>query len=71
MERVLDLPWQSAQWTDLCICKDAPADMVVALGSHYQRLFIVPSLKAIIVRQGSEARFSDSHFLRLLLGDVQ
>jgi CubicO group peptidase (beta-lactamase class C family) len=68
MERVLDLPWQSAQWTDVCICKDAPADMVVALGSGYQRLFVIPSLKAIIVRQGSNARFSDAHFLRLVLG---
>jgi CubicO group peptidase (beta-lactamase class C family) len=68
MERMLDLPWQSAQWTDVCICKDAPADMVVALGSGYQRLFVIPSLKAIIVRQGSNARFSDAHFLRLVLG---
>jgi CubicO group peptidase (beta-lactamase class C family) len=67
-ERMLDWPWQSAQWTDVCICKDAPADMVVALGSGYQRLFIVPSLKAIIVRQGSNAKFSDAHFLRLVLG---
>jgi len=71
MERMLDLPWQSAQWTDRCICKDAPADMAVALGSHYQRLFIIPSLKAIIVRQGSEAKFSDAHFLRLVLGRIQ
>src|SRR5256886_10701774 len=68
MERMLDLPWQSAQWTDLCICKDAPADVVVALGSGYQRLFVIPSLKAIIVRQGSNAKFSDAHFLRLVLG---
>ena len=68
MERMLDFPWQSVQWTDVCICKDAPADMVVALGSGYQRLFVIPSLKAIIVRQGSNARFSDAHFLRLLLG---
>ena len=67
-ERLLDLPWQAVQWTGVCICKDAPPDMVVALGSHYQRLFIIPSLKAIIVRQGSEAKFSDAHFLRLLLG---
>jgi CubicO group peptidase (beta-lactamase class C family) len=71
LERMLDLPWQSARWTDVCICKDAPPDMVVALGSHYQRLFIIPSLKAIVVRQGSEAKFSDAHFLRLLLGRVQ
>ncbi len=68
MERMLDLPWLKAQWTDACICKDAPADMVVALGSGYQRLFVIPSLKAIIVRQGSNAKFSDAHFLRLVLG---
>jgi CubicO group peptidase (beta-lactamase class C family) len=68
MERMLDLPWRNAQWTDACICKDAPADMVVALGSGYQRLFVIPSLKAIIVRQGSNAKFSDAHFLRLVIG---
>ena len=68
MERMLDLPWQNAQWADVCICKDAPADMVVALGSGYQRLFIIPSLSATIVRQGSNAKFSDAHFLRLVLG---
>jgi CubicO group peptidase (beta-lactamase class C family) len=68
MERMLDLPWQNAQWTGICICKDAPADMVVALGSSYQRLFIIPSLKAIVVRQGADGRFSDAHFLRLVLG---
>jgi CubicO group peptidase (beta-lactamase class C family) len=71
MERMLDLPWQSAQWSNVCICKDAPADMVVALGSGYQRLFVIPSLKAIIVRQGSNARFSDARFLRLVLGRIQ
>jgi CubicO group peptidase (beta-lactamase class C family) len=68
MERMLDLPWQSAQWAGVCICKDAPPDMVVALGSHYQRLFIIPSLKAVIVRQGSGGNFSDAQFLRLVLG---
>src|SRR5437762_102132 len=67
-ERLLDLPWQSAQWADVCICKDASADMVVALGSGYQRLFIIPSMNALIVRQGLKARFSDAHFLRLALG---
>jgi CubicO group peptidase (beta-lactamase class C family) len=68
VERMLDLPWQSAQWTDVCICKDAPSDMIVALGSGYQRLFVIPSLRAVIVRQGSNAKFSDAHFLRLVLG---
>jgi CubicO group peptidase (beta-lactamase class C family) len=68
IERLLDLPWQSAQWADVCICRDASADMVVALGSGYQRLFIIPSMNALIVRQGSNAKFSDAHFLRLVLG---
>ena len=68
MERMIDLPWENAHWSGVCICKDAPADMVVALGSHYQRLFIIPSLKAIIVRQGSGGNFSDAQFLRLVLG---
>src|SRR5437667_174507 len=71
MERTLDLPWHNVQWTGVCICKDAPADMVVALGPHYQALFMIPSLQAIIVRQGSEAKFSDAHFLRLVLGRGQ
>jgi CubicO group peptidase (beta-lactamase class C family) len=71
MERILDLPWQNAEWQGVCICKDAPADMVVGLGSHYERLFVMPSLKAIIVRQGSGENFSDAQFLRLVLGRVQ
>jgi CubicO group peptidase (beta-lactamase class C family) len=70
MERMLDLSWQSAHWRGVCICKDAPADMVVALGSHYQRLFIIPSLKVVIVRQGYGGSFSDAQFLRLVLGLV-
>src|SRR5436305_12439429 len=43
MERMLDLPWQNAEWREVCICKDAPADMVMALGSRYQRLLVIPS----------------------------
>jgi len=68
IERLLDLAWQNAEWKGACICTDAPADMVMGLGSHYQRLFIIPSLSVVIVRQGMEAKFSDVHFLRLILG---
>jgi CubicO group peptidase (beta-lactamase class C family) len=68
IEKELDLPWESALWNDICICKDAPADTVVALGSGYQRLFVIPSMNALIVRQGAGAKFSDAHFLRLVLG---
>jgi CubicO group peptidase (beta-lactamase class C family) len=68
MEKELDLPWERANWRGVCISRAAPPDMVVALGSGYQRLFVIPSLHAIIVRQGQDAKFSDAQFLRLLLG---
>jgi CubicO group peptidase (beta-lactamase class C family) len=67
-EKELDLKWQRAHWTGICICRAAPSDMIVALGSNYERLFIIPSLNAIIVRQGWSAKFSDADFLRLVLG---
>jgi hypothetical protein len=67
-EKELDLKWQRAHWTGICICRAAPPDMVVPLGSNYERLFIIPSLNAIIVRQGWSAKFSDAYFLRLVLG---
>jgi len=67
IEKELDLPWQRANWRGICISRAAPADMVVALGSGYQRLFIIPSLNAVIVRQGQNGKFSDAEFLRLLL----
>jgi CubicO group peptidase (beta-lactamase class C family) len=67
-EKMLDLPWQRERWFNVCICKAAPPDMVVGLGSNRQRLFIIPSMNAVIVRQGSDSKFSDSYFLRLVLG---
>ena len=67
-EKMLDLPWQRENWRNNCICRAAPPDMVVALGSNYQRLFIIPSLNAVIVRQGTPSKFSDGYFLRLVLG---
>ncbi len=67
IEKLLDLPWQRAAWRGVCISKVAPPDMVVGLGSHYQRLFIIPSMNALIVRQSSaDAKFSDAHFLRII-----
>jgi CubicO group peptidase (beta-lactamase class C family) len=68
IEKELDLRWERARWINICICKSAPSDMVVGLGSGYQRLFIIPSMNAIIVRQGQDTKFSDAHFLRLILG---
>jgi len=68
IEKRLDLPWQRASWRGVCISKAAPSDMIAAIGSHYQRQFIIPSMNLVIVRQSSaDAKFSDGEFLRLLL----
>src|SRR3989440_98284 len=67
-EKELDLKWQRARWSGICICRAAPPDMVVALGSNYQRLFVIPSMNVLIVRQAVNAQFSDAYFLRLGLG---
>jgi CubicO group peptidase (beta-lactamase class C family) len=67
-EKELDLKWQRARWGGICFCRAAPPDMIVALGSNYERLFIIPSMNALIVRQGMSVKFSDAYFLRLVLG---
>ena len=68
VENMLDLKWQRQDWRKTCLCRAAPADLVAAIGSGYQRLFVIPSMELIVVRQGVNARFSDGEFLRLLLG---
>jgi CubicO group peptidase (beta-lactamase class C family) len=71
VEKMLDIPWQREDWHHDCLCKDAPRDMIAAIGSAYQRMFIIPSMNLIIVRQGRDASFSDAKFLRLILGQTK
>jgi len=68
IEDMLEVDWDKQGWTRACVCRDAPPDLVACIGSGYQRLFAVPSMSLVIVRQGTNARFSDGDFLRLLLG---
>jgi CubicO group peptidase (beta-lactamase class C family) len=67
-EDMLERDWQSQDWRGAVICRDAPSDLVASVGSGYQRLFVIPSLDLIVVRQAGGGRFSDAQFLRLLLG---
>jgi len=67
VEKLLEKRWQEQDWHQRCICTSAPTDMVAAVGSGYNRLFVIPSLELVIVRQGSDARFSDTEFLRRIL----
>jgi CubicO group peptidase (beta-lactamase class C family) len=44
-----------------------PRDLVMAAGAAGQRLYIIPSLDMVIVRQGRFSRFDDAEFLARLL----
>ena len=68
IEDMLELDWPKQDWRGTCICRDAPSDLVAGIGSMYQRLFVIPSMELVIVRQGTGGHFSDGEFLRLLLG---
>jgi CubicO group peptidase (beta-lactamase class C family) len=67
-EQMLLREWPNQDWRDACLCRDAPSDLVACIGSEGQRLYVVPSLQLIVVRQANGGSFSDAHFLRLLLG---
>jgi CubicO group peptidase (beta-lactamase class C family) len=67
-EAMLNPKWPQQNWSDACLCRDAPSDLVACIGSLYQRLYVIPSLDLIVVRQGAGGTFSDAQFLRLLLG---
>ena len=67
IENLLEKKWQEQDWHGRCICRSAPADLVAVVGSGYQRLFVIPSLDLVIVRQGEDAKFSDAEFLRRIL----
>lgn len=67
IEDQLELDWDRQSWKRVCLCKDAPPDLIACIGSGYQRLFAIPSLELVIVRQGQNAKFSDADFLRTLL----
>ncbi len=67
-EEMLEPGWSHQDWHNACLCREAPRDLVACIGSGYQRLYVIPSLNLIVVRQGAGGKFSDGHFLRLLLG---
>ena len=64
-ERMLN---SKENWDGICLCRDAPSDLVACIGSGHQRLYVIPSLQLIVVRHSSGGSFSDATFLRLLLG---
>ena len=67
VEDALEPKWRQENWSDACICREAPRDLFVSLGSMGQRLYVVPSLGLVVVRLSEDSKFSDSELLRLLV----
>jgi len=62
------IPILSWEWCDVANADWLPADLVAACGAGKQRLYVIPSLKLVVVRQGRLSQgFSDIEFLSLLL----
>ncbi|HEX4143196.1 MAG TPA: serine hydrolase [Pirellulales bacterium] len=62
-----DIPLLS-EWGDVANSDWLPGDLVAAFGGGKQRLYLIPSFKLVIVRQGSQSQgFSEVEFLSLLL----
>ncbi|MCX6856845.1 MAG: NYN domain-containing protein [Verrucomicrobia bacterium] len=67
IEDQLECDWNRQSWDHVCLCKDAPPDLIACIGSSYQRLYAIPSRGLVIVRMGQNAKFSDASFLRMVL----
>ncbi len=59
----------ASEWADVANADWLPDDLVAACGAGKQRLYVIPSLKLVIVRQATfpNRDFSDAEFLRPLL----
>lgn len=56
-----------ADWKTTCLSIHAPADLICMAGSGGQRVYVFPSLRAVVVRLGQPSGFRDPDFLRALL----
>jgi len=65
-EAMLARKWHQQSWTNSCLCRAAPPDLIASVGSGGQRLYVVPSKQLVVVRLGHVTDFSDGAFLRAL-----
>lgn len=64
----LQIPILSREWGDVANSKWLPKDLIAACGAGKQRLYVIPSHKLVVARQGKLSRgFSDIKFLAKLL----
>jgi CubicO group peptidase (beta-lactamase class C family) len=66
IEEAIDARLTKEEWHASCISQAAPRDLVCMVGSGGQRVYIIFSLHAVIVRMGRSGGFRDPEFLGAL-----
>ncbi|MEM1441451.1 MAG: serine hydrolase domain-containing protein [Verrucomicrobiota bacterium] len=67
VEEELEIDPLPEDWRGAVICNAAPRDLIVSLGSTFQRLYLVPSMDLIVVHHGMPGHeFRDFEFLKIL-----
>ncbi|MEM6916003.1 MAG: serine hydrolase domain-containing protein [Verrucomicrobiota bacterium] len=67
VEEELEIKPLPEDWRGAVICNAAPRDLIVSLGSTFQRLYLVPSMDLIVVHHGVPGHeFRDFEFLKIL-----
>jgi CubicO group peptidase (beta-lactamase class C family) len=67
-EDLVDLKPAEVDWSRVCLCRAAPADLAAMLGSSGQRVYVSRSMRLVVVRLGEGKAFRDGEFLRHLFG---
>jgi len=66
IEDAVDARLTREDWRRMSLSNAAPRDLVCMAGSDGQRVYIIPSLGAVVVRLGRPSIFKDPAFLRAL-----
>lgn len=66
IEEAIQAGLSKADWSRTSLSNSAPRDLVCMAGSGGQRVYIIPSLRTVIVRLGHPSRFKDPEFLTAL-----
>lgn len=67
VEETLEIEPLPEDWRGACLSEGAPRELIVSLGSTFQRLYLLPSQGLVVIHHGKPGHeFRDAEFLRLL-----